>query len=185
MIRPGTNAPGSSNLMLVVVLFTCELRLAHYTWKEHMTSTATDAAAKTKAMHYGRWLILLPASVVGAWVAYLVIIFVNKVTAYFYLDPDSFLMRTLLETMGNMALGAALVYIGVYIAPSHKRVVAYVMAGLSISIESVMLFSALIVPTLNYWAVYGGVIFLLAALVTTYSILHEGLLIPRPSDVNE
>lgn len=144
-----------------------------------------ENTAKAKAMYFGRWLVLLPASLAGAWLAYFVITLINKVTAVAYLDPDSFMMKAYLETSGHITLGAAFVYVGVYIAPAHKRATAYSMAGLSISFVSVLLYTALMAPTVNYWAVYGGVAVLVAALGTVYSILNEGLLIPKPSKTSE
>ena len=126
-----------------------------------------------KIFYWGRWVALLPASLAGAWVAFLVARLINSYTAAPFLNPDSFMFQLLLETMGHLALGAAFVYTGVYVAPSHRRVTAYVMAGLSIIAGGIMLYAAMISPIINSWAIYGGSLFLVAALVTTNSVLHD------------
>ena len=65
-------------------------------------------------------------------------------------------------------MGAAFVYVGAKIAPLHKKIVAYVLAGIGLICAGFMLFPAIMIA--NYWAIWGSVALILGAGVTAYSV---------------
>lgn len=144
-----------------------------------MIATGQASTSRTKAVNLGRWLILLPASAAGAWLAYVVMVLINKVPVLAYAELGPFAQKALQEITGNIALGIAFVYIGIRVAPSCKRLVAYVMAGLSIIFGCVMLYYAVTAPSIDPWAVVGGILFLASALLTAYSALTQGSIIQK------
>lgn len=111
----------------------------------------------------------MPAAVLAAWAAWLVIAFLNKVTMGMSgIDPTSFVSRAFIEFASHAAMGAAFVYVGAKVAPMHHKVVAYVLAGAGLVIAGFMLFPALMVS--NYWAVWAGLSLILGVGATAYSV---------------
>ncbi len=74
-----------------------------------------------------RWLLLLPCSALGAWLAW---ILVNLFT-FFSLARESGFSRLFFNTAGHTIMGFVFVFIGVMLAPSHRKKTAYVLAALA------------------------------------------------------
>lgn len=67
----------------------------------------------------------MPVALLAAWLAWLVVAFLNKVTVGMRgIDPDSFLSRAFVEFISHAVMGAAFVYVGAKVAPMHHKVVA-------------------------------------------------------------
>jgi hypothetical protein len=87
-----------------------------------------------------------------------------------YVDPDSWLARVFLEWIGSAIMGAAAVYIAVYVAPAHNRIVAVVMAGLILVVSGALLFAGFLAR--DYWAIFGTVCLNVGSIAMTYGVFH-------------
>ena len=76
-----------------------------------------------------RWSLLLPGAVVASQLAYWLIIVGNRITMSQFVDPDSFVGRLFIFSIGTAVSGFVIVYAGVWIAPSHRKHVAALIAG--------------------------------------------------------
>jgi hypothetical protein len=116
-----------------------------------------------------RWVCFIPAAVLAAWIAWLVVAVLNKITIGMQgIDPNSFLPRAFIEFISHAVMGAAFVYVGAKVAPMHHKIVAYVLAGVGLVSAGFMLFPAFLVS--NYWALWAGVSLILGVGVTAYSV---------------
>jgi hypothetical protein len=90
-----------------------------------------DSAGVNPIIIVLRWIAFLPAAIVGAVVAHVASVFINRITAPIAgVDPDGLFYQLSETLLSNTFLGLAFVYIAAYVVPSHKSVVAIVMAGL-------------------------------------------------------
>jgi hypothetical protein len=116
-----------------------------------------------------RWACFIPAAVLAAWVAWLLVAVLNKITIGMQgIDPNSFFSRLFIEFISHAVMGAAFVYVGAKVAPIHHKIVAYVLAGVGLVAAGFMLFPAFMVS--NYWAVWAGLSLILGVGVTAYSV---------------
>lgn len=116
-----------------------------------------------------RWIAFLPAAFLAAWLAWLVVMFGNRLTMGMQgIDPDSFLSRAFIEFISHAVMGAAFVYSGAKVAPAHHKTVAYVLAGLGLVAAGFLLFPAFMVA--NYWAVWAGASLIMGVGATAYSV---------------
>lgn len=130
-------------------------------------------APKEKALLVLRWVAMLPAAIIGSWLAYYLVLLINRVTMTMmvFFDPDSFLGKGYLQWVGNMVLGASFVYISVYIAPSFKKQVGIIMGGLVLLLSGFFLFAAIM--TQNYWAIFATFAMNVGSISVAYWIFME------------
>ena len=80
-----------------------------------------------------RWIVLLPSALLAGWLGWLVVSFVNRISfGMMGINPDSFFSRIFIEGVSHGVLGAGVVYVSAKVAPTHKVIVVFVMAGLSV-----------------------------------------------------
>lgn len=113
---------------------------------------------------YARWLLLAPAAIGGAYLAY----FVSGILSRFFLiaagfDKDSFVSLVYLEAQSGMVLGAAFVYVGIRVAPTQKMATSIGLAVIGLLATGAL--AAIATMDLNYltlwscgWVVFGIVI---------------------------
>jgi len=119
-----------------------------------------------------RWIAVLPASALAAWVAWIAVTIGNRIFSGAQgIDTGSFLFRAGVEFIASAAMGSAFVYVGAYVAPSHKKHAAYALAGIGFVVIGFLLFPALLVS--NYWAVWADFAAILGVAGVTYSIYTE------------
>lgn len=120
-----------------------------------------------------RWAALLPASFVGAWLAYLLVVLGNHLTLTTLGDGDpvSFVARGYIALMSHLVLGAAIVYVACFIAPSRRPTVAALMTAMALLLIGAAVYFAVMKP--DYWAVFGGVCAAVGACVTGFCV-HSG-----------
>lgn len=68
-------------------------------------------------------------------------------------NPDTLLSRILIEGVSQCALGAAIVYVAAQIVPSHKTVIVFVMAALTILGAGIAMSPSIVMK--NLWAIFG------------------------------
>lgn len=130
----------------------------------------SDSAGINKTMVVVRWVLFIPAAILGSLVVHFLVVLLNRVTmGGGYIDPDSFIGGLFLLYVGNLASGFSLVYIASFLAPLHKRRVAIIMASLTLVLFGAVLFGTLVV-TKNYWAIPGAGIFSAGSFLATYAI---------------
>lgn len=101
-----------------------------------------------------RWLGFLPGAFLGAWLAWLLIFFGNKLSMWMMgINSDGFLFKLFIEVMSSGAMGAAFVYAGSRIAPANRKVVAYGLTVVAVLIAGFLAFPAIVQQ--NWWAVIG------------------------------
>jgi len=126
---------------------------------------------KQKALDILRWIVALPASIIGCVIAYWLIIFINRITMARYIDPNSFMAKVFVQWLGNFALGAAFVYISVYIVPVFKKQTGIVMAAIALLLSGAFLFAAIM--TRDYWAMFGTVCMNVGSLAVAWGVLKN------------
>jgi hypothetical protein len=116
-----------------------------------------------------RWLVTLPAAAAAGYVAWFLVRLLNRATFFFQgLDPDSLLSRAFIEAVSNGMLGAAFVYAGAKAAPSHKRAVVFVLAGLIVLAGGFALFPAILAR--SGWAIYAAAWLVVGACGVAWSV---------------
>lgn len=116
-----------------------------------MSSNSRDDALKRGV----RWLAILPGALLLAWAAYILsIVAAAFANSRIGLDPDGFLLRVHKEMVSHLLMGAAFVVGGAYIAPLHRKNVAYTLAAIGFVLVGVSLFAALLQG--DRWALFGA-----------------------------
>lgn len=86
-----------------------------------------------------RWIVLLPAALLGGWAAYLLVKLLMLQTG-----ATSKLVSFCVETSASMAMGAACILIAHRIAPRHKVIAAALMfAVLTLAAGGMLVFATM------------------------------------------
>jgi len=102
-----------------------------------------------------RWLSILPASLIGAWLAWFVVRSINVITFRWQaIDPLSFWGRFAFETTAHLAMGIVGVWCAGKIAPKHKAGSSFAFGVLYLVIAGVFAFPAVMVR--DWWAFIGA-----------------------------
>ena len=79
-----------------------------------------------------RWLFFLPASILGAWLAYIIAYWLEtSVTSGGILTNMENLWNYCINIVSHALMGAVYMYIGYFMVPSHQKVVGLCMFGLA------------------------------------------------------
>lgn len=114
-----------------------------------------EKTGKQKFLDVLRWIVALPASVLGCVIAYWIVVILNRLTITRHVAPYSFMERVFEQGIGHATMGAAFVYISVCIVPSYKKQTGIVIAGIALLFSGASLLAAIM--TRNYWAIFGVV----------------------------
>lgn len=116
-----------------------------------------------------RWIAFLPVALGAAGLSWILINILGRFSlGYVGMHLDSFLGQFYFNTAGHAAMGAVFVFVGANIAPSHRKIVAYCLAGIGLVVSGFMLFPAIMIE--NYWAIWGSLCVILGVGFVTYSI---------------
>lgn len=114
-----------------------------------------------------RWLLTLPAAILGSILAYWVVrLFMWLGSSRF--GDESWLEYFLREILASGAMGAAFVYCPALVAPRYKKATAIAAAGVVLSLSGLMLLTAL--STRAYMSLLATVCLNLGAIITAVSI---------------
>lgn len=80
--------------------------------------------SKTKLLNVLRWVVFLPASVLGAYLAYLIFAWMNHTVPSFNADN---LWNKIIDLIASAIMGGAFVAIGASIVPKGKKIVAIIL----------------------------------------------------------
>lgn len=88
-----------------------------------------------------RWILLLPASIIGSYLAYIIFYLINTYTPFrgsHYTNIDK-LWDYSIMFVSHIFMGMAFIGIGVYIAPSHKKACSCVLFAITCIMAGVLL----------------------------------------------
>lgn len=97
--------------------------------KKFTTPKPKMQSLKLKIMIVLRWIVLLPASVLGSFLIYIFFYWLNKSKDYPHSNFDN-LWNYAIMFVSHVLMGGAFIGIGIYIAPSWKRICACVLFAL-------------------------------------------------------
>lgn len=121
-----------------------------------------------------RWIFFIPAAILSAWIAWLLVYYLNVVTMESQgVYSKSFLSRTFLEFISHFAMGGALVYVGAMVAPNNQKTIAYILVAVGLVLAGFLLFPAFIVK--DYWAIWGGASLIFGLGAAAYSVSEDNL----------
>ena len=115
-----------------------------------------------------KWIGVLPAGVAASILVYWIWRLIHLLTASRYIEPDSWLNIIFMELMSSGLMGAAFVYVGVWLAPTKKEIVSYVLSGLNLVLSGMSLFATFL--TIEYFSLIAIVALCVGAIATTVSI---------------
>lgn len=98
---------------------------------------------KDKLLIIARWLILLPASVLGSYLVYLVFYWLNKSKDYPQTNFDN-LWNYVIMFVSHILMGGAFVGIGMYIAPAYRKICSCVLFAIVCIFSGVALFANIV-----------------------------------------
>ncbi len=128
--------------------------------------------AKSKTLDILRWIVLLPGAAISSWLGWIILNILGRFSlGYVGVSPHSLLGQFYYNTAGHAIMGAAFVYVGAKIAPSYRRIVAYVLAGLGLVLAGFFLFPAIMVR--DGWAIWGAICIINGVGATAY-LIHQG-----------
>ena len=121
-----------------------------------------------------RWLGFVPGAFAAAWLAWLLALFGYKLSmSGIGMNPDGFINKLVIEIVSNGAMGAAFVYAGSRIAPSNRKVIAYVLAFVAVLIAGFLAFPA--IAQQDWWAVVGVITMAGGAGLVVYQVAEGEL----------
>lgn len=82
---------------------------------------------KSRFINIIRWIFFLPASVLGAWLAYIIFSWMNRTIPVFNYD---IIWNKIIELVAQLIMGGAFVGIGTYMVPKGKKIVAIILFAL-------------------------------------------------------
>ena len=97
---------------------------------------------KTRLLNILRWIFFLPASILGAWLVYIIYYWMNRTIPVFNVDT---LWNKFAELIAHLLSGGAFVGIGAYMVPKGSKVVAIIL----FAIACVVIGAAFIANILN------------------------------------
>jgi len=112
---------------------------------------------------------VLPAAALAGLLASILVNAGNRITMWMQgYDPDSFVPRLFIDAISSAVMGAGTVWAGARTAPSHKTVVVFVLAAVSIAVAGMMSFPAII--TRSGWAIYAIIWWIVGASAVAWSV---------------
>ena len=103
-----------------------------------------------------RWISFIPAAFISAWLAWLIVFYLNQLTMSMRgMDTNDFLPRLTVEILSHSVMGGVFVYIGSHVAPNHRKVVTYLLTAFILLIAGFLAFPAVIQR--DWWAILGSI----------------------------
>lgn len=123
-----------------------------------------------------RWICALPASVIGSWLVYILVVWTTRNSDYSITDIGKMydsIWEYIFHCFAQFAMGLAFILIGGYIAPSYKRTVLFVLFGIACLVSGATIF-AIVITGFN-WNLFICSLFTLAGAGTgVYVYFQDG-----------
>ena len=119
-----------------------------------------------------RWIGFIPAAFLGAWLAWMVVFYLNQLTMGVKgIDTNDFFPRLTVEVLSHGAMGAAFVYIGSNIVPSNQKIVTYLLTVFVLLIAGFLAFPAVLQG--DWWAIVGVIAVSSGAGMVAYQVYEK------------
>lgn len=139
--------------------------------------SAFQQERRAKILSVLRWIVLVPAVLLGSFVAYVVGVSSTRWGLYAYcgLPMESVFARLVLMGTEGITRGASVVYIAAYVAPRYKRQVAVVFAGLVLLLGGAAMALALL--DRDFWDISSNALYVCSACVVAFGIFTRQMLV--------
>jgi len=115
--------------------------------------SAEQTGMKSRIITGLRWVAVLPAAILAAFVASIALTLLGWWNAgAMYLNPEAFLVRLPNTILKSLAEVAAFLIVGAIVAPSHRKIVVYVLGGLGLLSSGASCLTSLM--RADYWLVF-------------------------------
>lgn len=116
-----------------------------------------------------RWIFFLPGAFAAAMVTSIFVRLIMRGVLFLNgMNPDGILNKLWLEVVGSALMGAAFVYAGIRISPSHWKTVGYILSLFVILLSGFISFPAILLQ--DWWAIVGCVAMAAGGAYVAYSI---------------
>lgn len=116
-----------------------------------------------------RWLAFLPGAVAASIVVNVALSVINRLLMSLNgQNPDGIINKLWLDIVVNALVGAAFVYVGSKIAPSHRKPVSYALAFVAVLFAGASSFLA--INQHNWWGLVGCVVTAAGAAYVAYAV---------------
>jgi hypothetical protein len=124
-----------------------------------------------------RWIVLLPAAIMAGGLAHHLMGLAWAIPLSTRgIDLDNFVVHVSILAAAGMTMGAGYVYVGAYVAPSHKTRTAIVLAIIAaLIIGTGISFAMMDGSPDRYWAAWHGACILTGAAVAAIARATQGL----------
>jgi hypothetical protein len=125
-----------------------------------------------KGLNILRWIGFIPAAFLGAWLAWLVVFYLNQLTMGVKgIDTNDFFPRLTVEVLSHGAMGAVFIYIGSNIVPSNQKIVTYLLTVFVLLIAGFLAFPAVLQG--DWWAIVGVIAVSSGAGMVAYQVSEK------------
>jgi len=122
-----------------------------------------------KVLNTLRWIGFLPAAVLAAWLTWiLMVMFWRFSIISLGIEAIDYLEKFYFMVGGHMAMGAIFAYVGMLIAPTHRRNVSYIVGGVGVVITVYTLIPDAYFQ--DWWAVTGSLLFGASVIAVVWAI---------------
>lgn len=119
-----------------------------------------------------RWIAFLPVAFASAWLAWIVMNVLGRWSLTFAgVEAGSFFDLVFQTTTAHAVMGGVFVVIGTKIAPTHRRVVIFILAGIAVLLSGASVFAGAVVQ--DWWAMAGAVSTAVGAGGALYAVHHD------------
>ena len=119
-----------------------------------------------------RWLAVLPGAILASVLGSTIFRMLWRWSTSRFVDPDTFLFKVGIEWASSVFLGGIFIYAAAVIAPKHSKVVAFVMVGIG------LVFNGMILGNL-YWGIEGWSVFATIAVCIGMGAITYGIVMGR------
>lgn len=124
---------------------------------------------KTRLLNILRWVFFLPASVLGAWLAFIIFYWMNHTIPVFNADN---LWNKITELVAQIIMGGVFVGIGTYMVPKGNKIVAIILFAITCIIAGIS-FIANIAQGFKWMPLLGGVCAVIGAGYVLYHFINN------------
>lgn len=134
------NRAESEKLKNTLIDYITHFNFSAYEDMKSIKPTPKKPSLKPSIMIALRWIVLLPASVLGSYLVYIFFYWLNKSKDYPHTNFDN-LWNYAIMFVSHVLMGGAFIGIGLYIAPAYRKVCSCVLFGIVCIFSGIALFA--------------------------------------------
>jgi hypothetical protein len=125
--------------------------------------------SKETILRAARWALCAPGAALAGWLTWAALQAFARVTLWaMNLESETAAGRAYVETLSGLLAGLVFLYLGVKLAPSRRKRVAYVLGGLGLLAAGFVLFPAL--ARADYWTMWNVACAIVGAAVVAATV---------------